>query len=151
AERIVAGAPTYVSAARQDPDGTAVRIALVRKVTVNTMAAGERLFVDLLPDDWVGVPPGLPQDVVDQLARRAREAEKRARQAQFRPRQRQLPPVKVRLGTNPTFPRYVFELPELIPVAVDRGKDKLTLVFDAPLRFDLIDVRAALPAMVSAI
>ena len=33
-------APAYVGVARRDPDGTAVRLALVRKVTVNTMAAG---------------------------------------------------------------------------------------------------------------
>src|SRR5262249_22287484 len=61
-ERIAIGAPDYVSAARRDPDGTAVRLALNRKVTVNTMAAGEQLFVDLLPEGWVGLPPGLPQE-----------------------------------------------------------------------------------------
>src|SRR5262245_60953566 len=44
----------YVSAARRDPDGKAVRMALTRKVTTNTMAARERLFVDLLPDTWTG-------------------------------------------------------------------------------------------------
>jgi len=150
-ERIVAGASSYVSAARRDPDGTAVRLALTRKVTVNSMAAGERLFVDLLPDGWVGMPPGVPQDVVDELARRARDAEKKARQAQQFARQRQLPTVKVRLGTHPTFTRYVFELPELIPVAVDRDKEKLTLLFDAPLRFDFTDVKAALPPVVATI
>jgi hypothetical protein len=66
-------------------------------------------------------------------------------------RQRALPPIKVRLGNHPTFSRYVFELPERVPVAVDHDKDKLTLLFDAPLLFDLIDVKAALPLMVSAI
>src|SRR6266571_109321 len=75
-DRITIGAPDYVNAARRDPDGTAVRMALARKVTVNSMVAGERLFVDLLPDGWVGLPPGLPQEVVDELARRAHEAEK---------------------------------------------------------------------------
>jgi tetratricopeptide (TPR) repeat protein len=150
-DRIAAGASAYVGVARRDPDGTGVRLALKRKVTVNSMAAGERLFVDLLPDNWVGVPPGLPQEVIDHLARRAREAEKKARQALLLARQRALPPIKVRLGNNPTFTRFVFELPEPIPVAVDQDKDKLTLLFDAPLRFDLIDVKAALPPMVSAI
>ena len=28
--------------------------------TINTMAAGERMFVDLLPDSWTGPPPSLP-------------------------------------------------------------------------------------------
>ncbi|MFL6973488.1 MAG: tetratricopeptide repeat protein [Xanthobacteraceae bacterium] len=150
-DRISAGASAYVGVARRDPDGTAVRLALKRKVTVNSMAAGERLFVDLLPEGWVGVPPGLPQEVIDHLARRAREAEKKARQALLLARQRALPPMKVRLGNHPTFSRYVFELPEPVPVAVDHDKEKLTVLFDAPLRFDLIDVKAALPPMVSAI
>src|SRR5690349_3079908 len=45
-DRITAGASGYVGVARRDPDGTAVRIALTRKVTVNSMAAGEQLYVD---------------------------------------------------------------------------------------------------------
>ena len=50
-------------------------MALEHNVTVHAMAAGEKFFIDLLPTTWSGVPPGLPQDVVDDLARRAREAE----------------------------------------------------------------------------
>src|SRR5262245_40274775 len=38
-DRINASAPTYISASRRDPDGMGIRIALARKVTVNTMAA----------------------------------------------------------------------------------------------------------------
>src|SRR5579872_687901 len=75
-DRLPAQAPDYIGAARRDPDGRAVRIALERKVTVNSMTAAGKLFVDLLPDDWSGPPPGLPQDVVEELARRAREAER---------------------------------------------------------------------------
>jgi hypothetical protein len=48
----------YIGAARRDPDGKAIRLALSRKVTVNSMAVGERLFVDLLPETWSGLPPG---------------------------------------------------------------------------------------------
>ena len=90
-DRIPIGAPNYVGAARRDPDGTGVRLALNRKVTVNSMAAGEKLFVDLLPEDWTGLPPGLPQDVVEELARRARDAEKKARQKLSAAQQRTLP------------------------------------------------------------
>src|ERR1043165_6739695 len=60
-DRIPMQSAGYVNAARADPDGIAVRLALGRKVTVNSMAAGEKLFVDLLPEDWSGLPPGLPQ------------------------------------------------------------------------------------------
>lgn len=151
ADRIAAQAPSYVNAARVDPDGTAVRIALNRKVTVNTMAAGEKLFVDLLPEGWAGLPPGLPQEVVDELARRAREAEKRERAEKQIASQRVVPPVRVRVGVQPTFARYTFGLPALIAVSVDRSDDKMTLKFEAPLRFDLADAQASLPPMISAV
>src|SRR5262249_61790997 len=36
-DRIAVGAPDYVNAVRRDPDGKAVRLALGRKVTVNSM------------------------------------------------------------------------------------------------------------------
>jgi tetratricopeptide (TPR) repeat protein len=150
ADRIMQ-AGDYVSAARVDPDGTAVRIALNRKVTVNTMAAGEKLFVDLLPESWTGVPPGLPQEVVDELARRAREAEKRERSQRQLAAQRTLPPVRVRVGVQPTFTRYTFGLPALIAVSVDRTDDRMTLSFESPLKFDLADAQAALPPMIAAI
>ena len=140
-----------MNAARADPDGSAVRLALGRKVTVNTMAAGEKLFVDLLPEGWSGLPPGLPQEVVEELARRAREAEKKVRAQQQAARQRVLPPVRVRVGVQPTFTRYTFGLPALIAVSVERNDDKMTMTFEAPLRFDLADVQAALPPMISAV
>ena len=50
--------PDYVASARRDPDGSAIRLSLARRVTINTMTAGERVFVDLLPDSWSGQPPG---------------------------------------------------------------------------------------------
>jgi len=64
--RLAARAPGYIGAARRDPDGKGVRLALAQSVTVHAMAAGEKYFVDLLPATWSGVPPGLPQDVVDE-------------------------------------------------------------------------------------
>src|SRR5256714_8420284 len=39
-DRMNAGTAGYISAARRDPDGKAVRIALARKVTMNSMAVG---------------------------------------------------------------------------------------------------------------
>jgi tetratricopeptide (TPR) repeat protein len=151
ADRLPLGAPDYISAARRDPDGSSIRIALLRKVTVNAMAAGHKYFVDLLPENWVGLPPGLPQDVVDELTKRAREAERRVRMAQKLARLKQVPPVRVRMGTHPSFTRFVFELPEAMQVAVDHTKDKVSLLFDAPLTFDLADVKSVLPPAVTAI
>jgi hypothetical protein len=144
-------APNYIGAARRDPDGRAIRLALARKVTVNSMAAGAKFFVDLLPETWSGAPHGLPQEVVEELARRAREAERLARLAQQSEQQKKLVPVRVHVATQPTFTRYVFDIPDQTAVSADRASERLTLTFDAPLTFDLTDVEAALPAAVVAI
>ncbi len=149
-EKVTSGAPGYVGAARRDPDGTGMRIALARKVTVNSMAAGEWLFIDLLPENWTGVAPGLPNNVIEELARRAREGEKHMR-LQRQISQRNQKPVRVRVGVQPTFTRFVFELPGVVPVTVDRGGEALTLTFGASLKFDLADAKSTMPAVVKAI
>jgi tetratricopeptide (TPR) repeat protein len=150
-DKLAASAPDYIGAARRDPDGKAVRIALTRKVTMNAMPVAERLFVDLLPETWSGLPPGLPREVIEELAKRAREAERKSRQQRAVARPVTVPSVRVRVATQPTFTRYVFDLPELIGVTADNAKDKLTLVFDAMLNIDLSDAKATLPATVGAI
>ena len=43
------------------------------------MTAGERIFVDFLPDGWTGPPPSLPAEVIRELAARARAAERALR------------------------------------------------------------------------
>ncbi|WP_187371544.1 hypothetical protein [Methylobacterium oryzihabitans] len=80
AERLAAEMPAYVGQVRRDPDGSGLRLALQQPLKVNVLEAGERVFVDLLPETWSGLPPGLPPDVVADLARRAAEAEARLRQ-----------------------------------------------------------------------
>ncbi|CAO4177066.1 tetratricopeptide repeat protein [Methylorubrum populi] len=74
-ERIAAGMPDYVAVVRRDPDGSALRLALQRPYRINVQDAGERVFVDLLPENWSGFPPPLPAEVVAELARRAAAAE----------------------------------------------------------------------------
>jgi tetratricopeptide (TPR) repeat protein len=149
--RVATGAGDWIGAVRRDPDGRGLRFALARKLRVNSILAGERLFVDLLPETWTGAPPGLPQAVVEDLARRAREAERAAREQAQLARQQQAAPIRVRVAVQPTFTRYVFELPELTGVSTDRGKDNLTLSFGAPLRFDLADAKVASPPAVQSI
>src|SRR5437899_1669225 len=87
--------PDYVGSARRDPDGSAIRLSLARRVTINTMTAGERVFVDLLPDTWTGQPPGLPLDVVRELAERARAAERALRQQGASAEAKKKPPIRV--------------------------------------------------------
>ena len=149
-EKLQASLPNIVGAARRDPDGRGFRFSLTRKATVNSMAAGERLYIDLLPETWTGLAPGLPKDVIEELSRRAREAERSLRS------QRQLAlksekKARVRVATQPTFTRYVFELPDVIAVTSDRGADDVTLVFAARVKFDFGEIKTSLPATVKAI
>src|SRR6201996_5343761 len=60
ADRLAESVPDYVSGVRVDPDGMAIRMSLAQRVRINTMQAGERTFVDLLPDSWTGAPPPPP-------------------------------------------------------------------------------------------
>jgi tetratricopeptide (TPR) repeat protein len=150
-DRMVASAPDYIGAARRDPDGRGIRVALTRKVRINSIAAGDRTFVDLLPEPWTGVVPGLPQEVIEDLAKRARDAEKRARQQLALTQQRKQTPIRVRVGRQPTFTRYTFDLPRHVTVANDRVDEEITLTFDAPLKFDLADAEADRPASLAAI
>jgi tetratricopeptide (TPR) repeat protein len=150
-DRVREGTADYIGAARRDPDGKAVRIALARRATMNSMVAGDRLFVDLLPDTWSGLPPGLPREVIEELARRARDAEKKLRQERPAAAERKIPLVHVRIASQPTFTRYVFQLPEPTSVAADNRKDRLSLTFNGMLNFDLADAKAALPASLQSI
>lgn len=150
-DKVADALPAYIGSARRDPDGTALRLALSRKVTVNTMAAGERLFVDLLPEGWTGAPPPLPADVVRQLAERARNAERALRQRQLTAESQKKPPIRVRTAVQPTFARFTFELPDGSGVSSSLNGQKLTLFFNSALNFDLADAKVAAPSNVSAI
>ena len=143
--------PDYVGSARRDPDGSAIRLALARKVTVNTMTAGERVFVDLMPDSWKGPPPALPQEVVRELAERARAAERALREQHALEASKKRPPVRVRASVQPTFVRYVFELPDGAGVSSVLNDQKLTLAFKPALTFDLADAKLVAPANVASI
>ena len=150
-DRINASAPEYVSASRLDPDGTAIRIALARTVKVNSIPAAERLYVDIMPDNWRGVVPGLPQEIVDDLSRRTREAERQLRSQRLAAKQKQMPTIRVRVANQPTFVRYVFDLPNQVAVMPERGDGKLTLNFDQQIKWDLADAKATLPTTLESI
>lgn len=150
-DRLGAAASEYIGAARRDPDGRALRFALAQKVRLSSMVAGERLFVDLLPESWTGDPPPLPREVVEELARRAHQAERLAKERLALEQVQKIPAVRVRVASQPTFTRYIFELPELTGVTTERGKDKLTLSFAKSLKFDLSDAKLAAPKVVSTV
>jgi tetratricopeptide (TPR) repeat protein len=152
-DRLASQIPDYVGAARRDPDGKGIRVALAQQVKVNATPAAEKLFIDLLPASWSGQLPSLPPEVIADLARRAREAdrlERKDRQAVAQQRAT-AEPVRVHVATQPTFTRYIFAIPASTSVSNDRAKERLTLTFDAPIKFDLADVVAALPRAIGGI
>lgn len=150
-DRVPEGAPDYVNSARRDPDGSAIRLSLARRVTVNTMNAGERTFVDLMPEGWKGPPPSLPQEVVKELAERARAAERALRAQRAAAEGKKRPPIRVRASMQPTFVRFVFEMPDGVGVSSVLNEQKLTLAFNANLSFDLADAVVAAPPNVASI
>ena len=150
-DKLPDAAPDYVGSARRDPDGSAIRLSLARRVTVNTMTAGERVFVDLLPESWSGPPPSLPQEVIRELAERARAAERALRLQRAASEAQKRPPIRVRTSVQPTFVRFVFEMPDGVGVSSVLNDQKLTLLFNGLLTFDLADAKEAAPANVASI
>ena len=150
-DRWVEGAPDYVSSARRDPDGSAIRLSLARRVKINTMAAGERTFIDFLPDSWSGPPPSLPIEVVRELAERARAAEKALRLQRAEAIAKKRPPIRVRALVQPTFVRFVFEMPDGVGASSVFNDGKLSLQFGGLLTFDLADAKIAAPPNIASI
>ena len=60
-------------------------------------------------------------------------------------------PVRVRASVQPTFVRFVFELPDGASVSSALNEQKLALVFNTALTFDLADARLAAPSNVASI
>jgi hypothetical protein len=150
-EKLSDAVPDYVGSARRDPDGSAIRLSLARRVTINTMTAGERVFVDLLPDTWSGPPPALPAEVVRELSERARAAERALRQQRAAALAQKRLPIRVRASVQPTFVRFVFEMPDGVGVSSVLNDQKLSLLFNAALNFDLADAKLAAPSNVASI
>jgi hypothetical protein len=150
-DRLAESAPDYISSARRDPDGTAIRLSLAQRARINTMTAGERLFVDFLPDSWTGAPPPLPMEVVRELAERARAAERSLRQQRAEAIAKKRPAIRVRALVQPTFVRFVFEMPDGIGVSSVLNEQTLTLRFSSLLTFDLADAKIAAPPNVVSI
>lgn len=150
-DKLPASLGDYVAGARTDPDSRAVRLALSRRVTVNTMEAGNRLFVDLLPDGWKAQPPSLPQDIIDELNAKAKEVERLRKEAAARVAVAKLTPITVRAARQPTFSRLTFGLEQPVPVKLERSGNDVLVTFDAALKADLSLLKAELPPMIEGI
>ncbi|MEI2383878.1 hypothetical protein [Breoghania sp. JC706] len=136
----------YVSVVRLDPDGSGLRLALSGDARINTMEAGEKLFVDVLPANWSGLPPSLPDDVVKELAKRAEAAMRKLREIeQAQLHNRKLPGVELRVGEHPTFTRLVFEWTVPFDSQFVREGDLVKVLFNHAVDLDISDLKVHLP------
>lgn len=148
-DKLATQAPGYVSVARRDPDGKSIRLATPRSFKVNVMEAGEKLFVDILPENWSGMLPSLPQDVIETLAARARAAEEALRKANQTREKREVRPLPFRVGQGPGFHRVIFEMGRQVPVEIERNGSVTKLELDAAFQVDVGALRAALPELLT--
>ena len=142
----------YLSVARVDPDGMGLRIGLRAAFTFNRIEAGEKLFIDLLPSTWQGMPPALPQEIIDELAERARLAAIRAERDRKAAEVAELnPKATVRVGRNPTFMRVVFDW--TVPTTADYVQEGEVshIAFEWPVGVDLRDLAVDLPPEIASV
>ncbi|WP_461386114.1 tetratricopeptide repeat protein [Devosia sp.] len=136
----------WISVAKIDPDHKGIRFGLRTKFILNRMEAGERLFIDLLPLNWQGLPPALPPAVVAELAERAKKAALLAEQRRKAEQAKILNPVAtLRVGRNPTFLRVQFDWSVDTEAKFAMRENNGYLDFDWPVPVDLYDLKASLP------
>lgn len=142
----------YLSVARVDPDGRGLRMGLRGAFSFNRIEAGEKLFIDLMPSSWQGMPPALPQDIIDELAERARlaaiDAERERKAADMLALD---PRASVRIGRNPTFIRVQFDW--TVPTEAEFVQDGTSgrIAFEWPVEVDIRDLAVSLPPEVASV
>lgn len=142
----------YLSVARIDPDGRGLRIGLKSSFGFNRIEAGEKLFIDLMPTSWQGMPPALPQEIIDELAERARLAAIQAERDRKAADVEELKPqASVRVGRNPTFMRLQFDWN--VPTTAQFAQEGETahIAFEWPVGIDLRTVAVDLPPEVASL
>jgi len=139
--------PNYISVARVDPDARGVRFGLRTTLNINHIEAGEKLFIDLMPPSWQGLPPGLPDEVVADLAKRAKQAERIAEQKRKAEEAKRLnPTASLRVGRNPTFLRVEFTWNVDTKATFATKGGVANVDFEWPVPIDLYGLKADLPA-----
>ncbi|HWA20271.1 MAG TPA: hypothetical protein VG757_14880 [Devosia sp.] len=144
--------PDYVSIGRTDPDNRGVRFGLKTAVTVHSMEAGERLFVDIMPSNWQGLPPSLPAEVVAELGERAKNAaivaEQKRKAAETAAAH---PEAKLTVARNPTFMRVQFDWNTDVDAKYTQDGITGTLRFSWPVAVDVYDLKSDLPPEIQAV
>lgn len=136
----------YIAVGRLDPDRKGLRFGLKRDYRINKIEAGERLFIDLIPEDWTGLDPALPEEVVKELALRAEQAAllaERRRKAKIARESK--PEMEIRLGRHPTFSRVVFDWSMETEAEFNVEDRTASLRFEWPVDVDLYKIESDLP------
>jgi hypothetical protein len=136
-ERLTRELSSYLTQVRHDPDGLGLRLALTQPWRTNVLEAAEKVFIDLLPLNWSGLLPALPPEVVDALARRAREAEAKAGENARHRQGRQPRAIGVRVARLPTLTRLVFEQVGGVPVSLHGSGPEIEVKVDALASIEL--------------
>ncbi len=127
---VAAKLPNILTIARRDPDGYGLRFAMVRDFKVSVLRAGNHLIVDFLSKNWRGRPPGIPQDIVDKLAK-AVETARLVAEEQARQEALQTDPllVDVHYAKQPTFHRISFNWNRFVTAQFTRKGNDVIILF----------------------
>ena len=140
--------PNYVALARQDADGSTLRLALKFPFRVEALTAANEVYVNLIPENSRSGFPGLPPEVLqrEQAARAAAEKAEAARRALALVA---LPDVPVRVGVHNSYSRIVFDWDDEIDYKVSRDGSRLDLEFSAPGHLKIGRLRVDPPPFVT--
>lgn len=143
--------PEYIIVGRLDPDGRGVRFAMAQPVKVNTIEAGDQLFIDIMPKSWTGLPPALPKEVVAELARRAKKTAKITRhQKMLASLKLNKFKMKARVAEYPTFSRVQFDWNTRVEAALKRKGDEITVLFGELAHADIGRLKSDPPNFVKS-
>lgn len=140
--------PNYVALARQDADGTTLRLALKFPFRVEALTAANEVYVNLIPENSQRAFPGLPPEVL-QREQAARAAAEKAAAAKKALALVELPDVPVRVGVHNSYSRIVFDWPDDIDYKVSRDGSRLDLEFSAPGHLKIGRLRVDPPPFVT--
>ena len=142
----------YIAVGRVDPDNKGIRFGLKREFRINKIEAGERLFLDLIPPDWTGLDPALPEEVVKELALRAEQAALLAeRRRKEKVARESKPELDMRLGRHPTFSRLVFDWSIPTEAKFEVVDRTASIRFEWPVDVDLYKVQSDLPPEIEGV
>jgi len=138
--------PDFIAVSRIDPDQQGIRFGLKIEVKINVIKAGERLYIDFMPANWQGLPPGLPAEVVAELASRAQDAQKIAElRRRIELARLNNPQASLSVGRHPTFIRLLFDWSQDTSARYFQDGDTATIEFSWPVNIDLFPLLENLP------